>query len=230
LVAIFKYRTGYFNVIAKDATCIVGSDETARWYESWIDDSAKLFLDDTLSRIRCKDPGAGLAPPPFFHPEDMARFEGEITLEVMRIVRHYKTEVASIVLRIKRAPSPAGMEKSNSPEEAARKRGRHRGFAADVKRHNSIADIVVRHHPTWEKGSADWKKDSTLKGICTDLDAADIDIPDNWRTGTTPSLNEVKLKSWSDALDLGYKKLVIDQIRYSLDVVLKGRSSASPET
>jgi hypothetical protein len=70
-----------------------------------------------------------------------------------------------------------------------------------------------------------WGKDSTLKGICTDLDVAEIDVPESWRTGATPSLNEVKVKSWTDALDLGYKKLVIDQIRYSLAVVLKVRSS-----
>jgi hypothetical protein len=116
--------------------------------------------------------------------------------------------------------------KSNTPEKAARRRG----FEADLKRHNSIADIAERHDPRWGHGSGHWRQDSILMAICTDFDGAEIDVPDSWRTAATPSLNGVKLKSRSDALELGYKKLVIDQIRHSLAIIRKKRSSTPSET
>jgi hypothetical protein len=53
------------------------------------------------------------------------------------------------------------------------------------------------------------------------------EIPEPWKKGgKTKALGGAKAKSWSDALQLASKKLVIDQIKTSLKMVLK-HSSAS---
>lgn len=97
---------------------------------------------------------------------------------------------------------------------------RRHGFRANTGRHNAIAQVVEQHCAGWRTGSRSWANDSLLR-ICADLDQSEIDIPPNWRIGKGTTLNGIKLTSWGEALELGYKKLVTDQIRYSLDVVLK---------
>jgi len=106
---------------------------------------------------------------------------------------------------------------------------RRHGFEAEMDRHNSIASIVGRHDSYWENGSTRWRNDSNLKSICTDLDQSEIDIPKNWKTAKTPSLTGLRLKGWGDALELGCKKLITDQIRYSLEMVRKKTTSSSRE-
>jgi hypothetical protein len=105
--------------------------------------------------------------------------------------------------------------------------GRRYGFAANTDRHNAIAETVGRHDVRWKVSSKAWRRnDATLKSICTELDQGEVDIPESWRTGKTPSLKRIRLKNWSDALHLGFKKLVIDHITYSLDMVLKKAAPA----
>jgi hypothetical protein len=99
-------------------------------------------------------------------------------------------------------------------------KARRRGFEADTERHNTIAAIVGRHDAHWRNGSRAWCRHSTLKEICIDLDQAEIEVPESWRTGKTPSLKGVKLKGWCDAVELGYKKHVVDQVRYSLKMTM----------
>jgi hypothetical protein len=127
LEAIFKYRTGHFNTIAKQGICVVGNDETARRYESWIDDSAKFYFEDTLTRINCKDPEADPAAPPFFKPESLASFKRDLTLELMRIANHYKTEAAALALRIKRDSVKNATEESNGPQDSSERRFKKTG-------------------------------------------------------------------------------------------------------
>ena len=132
-------------------------------------------------------------------------------------------------------PSYGGVQAKTTSE------GRRHGFQADTQRHLAIAEIVSKHAKHWEAGSTLWARDSALKSICTDLDQAEIDIPLNWKNGkpspkskkqsrtshlpqhnaagTRASHDTVKLKGWSDALALGYKRSVVDQIRYSLRLV-----------
>lgn len=100
---------------------------------------------------------------------------------------------------------------------------RPHGFEADAKRHKSIADIVGNYDPDCLKKSNRWKQASILKDICAGLDGAEIDIPDSWRRGATPSLKEMKLRDWGDTLQLGHKKLIVDQIRHSLEMARKAR-------
>ena len=95
---------------------------------------------------------------------------------------------------------------------------RRRGFEPDVERHTSISEIVARHDGGWRNGSKAWRSSALLKEICADLDQAEIDVPRGWRTGKTRCLGGIKVPSWSDAINLGYKKLVVDQIQYSLDM------------
>jgi len=78
------------------------------------------------------------------------------------------------------SPSSDETGAANPPVEATKRQARRRGFAADLKRHNSIADMVGRHHPSWFDGSGHWRKNSTLKNICTAFDGAEIDIPESW--------------------------------------------------
>jgi len=100
---------------------------------------------------------------------------------------------------------------------------RRRGFEADATRHDAIANIVGGHDARWKNGSGAWRKDFTLKGICVALDQAEIDVPATWKTGKTQMLKEkqVTITGWRDAFDLGFKKLVTDQIRYSLRMAMK---------
>jgi len=106
-------------------------------------------------------------------------------------------------------------------EERAPKR-RH-GFKADMALHERIASFVDRHAPRWRTGLVTFRKGNTLRKICMDLDQAEIDIPAPWKRGTTRSLRGVKIKNWTDALQLGSSKLVADQIRTSLNKVGKAR-------
>jgi hypothetical protein len=101
--------------------------------------------------------------------------------------------------------------------------GRQHGFKADMGRHSLIAGIVERHCPGWRNGFRAWRKDSILRSICNTLDEQEVEIPQGWRTGHTPSIREkdIKVTGWCDALDLGFKKLVVDHILYSLKMVRK---------
>ena len=59
---LLLYRKNWFTAAAFEATLIVGSEETAVWYEGWIDDRARWLLEDTLTRLKLKDPGRPLSP------------------------------------------------------------------------------------------------------------------------------------------------------------------------
>ena len=78
-----------------------------------------------------------------------------------------------------------------------------------------------------QSGSTFWSNDAILKLICSDLDQAEIDIPKGWRIGETVSLGGVKLTNWSDALTLGYKKLVVDNVRYRLKMARRNSNTLS---
>jgi hypothetical protein len=97
-----------------------------------------------------------------------------------------------------------------------------------MKRHCALEAMVSKHAPNWRKESDSWKRTSVLHLICQDLDAASasdqshlFDIPARWRTGVTKSLRGMKVGGWQAALQMGYRKLVIDQIAASLRMVLK---------
>jgi len=155
LQSIFKFRTGYFNVVVKHAMCILGNRESALWYESWINDFTKFFLDDTVSRIKSQDPKADPKAPPYFDSESVNRFERDLTLELMRIVGHYKTEAASIVLRIK--------EKSNASSKGTKRRGRR----PNQERRDAIHNAITKYGDQWRHH---------LSGIFTELDNQDVSL------------------------------------------------------
>lgn len=118
-------------------------------------------------------------------------------------------------------PKRAALKQSPITPEAADLPTRRHGFQANLDRHKAIAHVVERHSAGWRTGSRSWRNDSLLKRICADLDQSEIDIPPNWRKGNGTTLNGIRLKGWDEAWELGCKKLVIDQIRYSLKMVLK---------
>ena len=71
LKSILTFRKRWFTTVAFEATLIVGDEETAHWYEHWIGDRAKWLVEDTLAKVKRKDPNAGPASPPFFSPKDI---------------------------------------------------------------------------------------------------------------------------------------------------------------
>ncbi len=114
LNSILKYRARYFNVVAKTGIRIVGNEETALRYEVWVDDSARFHLADAVSWANRKAPGADVDDPPFFSAESLKSFEGNLALELKRMASHYKSEVASVVLKLKQSRRASG-----SPSEEA---------------------------------------------------------------------------------------------------------------
>jgi len=103
---------------------------------------------------------------------------------------------------------------------------RPRGYMANMARHHAIVESIGRQDPHIKNNSKRWRMDSALKNICIDLDHDEMDVPSNWSAGRTPSLGEVKLAGWCEALELGSKKLVADQLSYSLRMVF--RTSGTP--
>src|SRR6266566_2809604 len=106
---------------------------------------------------------------------------------------------------------------SRRSRASVRPAARRHGYEAEVQRHQTIAEAVGRHYPGWRKGSSGWGQDSVLQRICKDLDGSGVGVPETWRSGKTASLNGIRVRDWSEALDLGYKKLVRDAIRYALN-------------
>jgi hypothetical protein len=233
------YRLTYIDVIADKAARIIVNEETARRYEDWLNAFVKFEFEETLAWARSKAEGYPDGLLPYFNPDGFQ-------LLMMGKLEIYKSKAASRVLRSMRSlaasepPVTSGgaaqstegttgstgsppVQKSSAANigSGAVPAARRYGFEANMHRHKAIAGIVGRHDSNWENGSRGWRADSTLKGICTDLDHREIDIPENWKTAKTPSLTRVPLKGWADALELGYKKLITDQIRYSLEMARK---------
>ncbi len=98
--SLLTFRKRWFTATAFEATLIVGNEETAQWYEHWIDDRAEWFLEDSLKRLKAKDPKADPLNPPFFKPADLESIETELKLELMRMVAHYKGVAAARIVEV----------------------------------------------------------------------------------------------------------------------------------
>lgn len=110
-----------------------------------------------------------------------------------------------------------------TPDPTRKRFGSLPGRKADRERNRKIADIVNEHDGRWWNGSSQWKREPLLSRICSDLDEAHIAVPSSWLEGRTPQLLEfgVDADSWHEAVDLGFRQLVIDKIRYHLRRCLK---------
>jgi len=110
---------------------------------------------------------------------------------------------------------------NSSPSPTRKRFGSLSGRKADRQRNRDIANIVNVYDDRWWFGSKLWK--SELGRICTDLDRAQIAVPPSWTEGRTQQLLQfgVDARSWCEALDLGFRQLVIDQIRYHLQRCLR---------
>jgi hypothetical protein len=87
---LLTFRKRWFTATAFEATLIVGNEETASWYEGWIDDRARWLLDDTLTRLKVKDPNADPLAPPIFGPRKLEFVEKDLTKELVQMTFHYK--------------------------------------------------------------------------------------------------------------------------------------------
>jgi hypothetical protein len=88
--ALLTFRKRWFSATAFETTLIVGNEETAEWYEHWIDDHARWLIEDTLIQVRRKDPKADPGAQAFFSPDDMEQIEDYLTRELLLMVTHYK--------------------------------------------------------------------------------------------------------------------------------------------
>lgn len=120
---------------------------------------------------------------------------------------------------------PATAESPTDGSPKVPKTPRQHGFRADMDRHQHIAAIVEQHVPTW-RGNNQWRH-RPLKDICTDLDKAEIEVPDSWRKGNPQALDRTPAETWAAALELAGPKLVADQIRTSLSAVIGKPPSVS---
>jgi hypothetical protein len=120
-------------------------------------------------------------------------------------------------------PSEADTKFEGDPSEKVgakdERPARRHGFEPDMDRHQKIAAVVERHAPGWRMDSGVYRKQAALEKICLDLDAAEVDIPKSWKSGGTPALNGLKVRNWEEALELGTRKLVADQLRTSLNKI-----------
>ena len=98
--SLSTFRKRWFTATAFEATLIVGNEETAQWYEQWIDGHAEWFLEDSLKQFKAKDPKADPLNPPFFNPADLENIEIELKLELMRMVAHYKGVAAARIVKV----------------------------------------------------------------------------------------------------------------------------------
>jgi len=118
--SLLLFRKRWFTVTAYEATLIVGNEETAQWYEQWIEEHAEWLIQDTLSQMRLKDPNADAGAPPFFSSEDLKNVEQDLKFEFLQMVTHYKGVAARRVLEVMglrnaaRAAAASGLEAAAS--------------------------------------------------------------------------------------------------------------------
>ena len=132
LAASLTYRRRWFSVCAHEATLVVGDEETAQWYERWIDATAAFLIVDTMASLRSRDEKANPDDGPYFASQQLESFERELTLELIRMVVHYKGVAASKVQsvielrRTQQAATASALDgaytrrKSRNPPEATR--------------------------------------------------------------------------------------------------------------
>ena len=94
------FRQRWFSVTAFEATLIVGNEETAQWYERWIDDRAKWLIEDTLAQLKRNPPKSDPAVPSLFSSEDLNYVESHLTGALMGMVSHYQGVAASRVVEV----------------------------------------------------------------------------------------------------------------------------------
>jgi len=162
LKGILRFRMGHFNVSAQKATRVIGNDETGFWYESWIDNQTKFYLEGTLNRIRLQPPGADPAAPPFFDPRDLENFENALTLEVTRIVGHYKGEAARLVLLAKKAKADKDSDEKALAKTPPPETGDPIPVPARYPRRAAWFEKELAHrewnvHDLQSQGGPDWK-------------------------------------------------------------------------
>jgi hypothetical protein len=122
---MLTFRKRWFTTVAFEATLIVGNEETAEWYEQWIDETATFLLGDTLSVLRRRDPKADPAAPPFFSREDLECAENDLKFELIKMVANYNGAAARRVVEVlglrktQRTTGATGQENSVPPPAPA---------------------------------------------------------------------------------------------------------------
>jgi hypothetical protein len=72
---VLTFRLSEFSACANSALQIVDNEETALWYEGWLDTAAEFILKETLRKGQLPDPEAEPGTPPLFTPEILPEIE-----------------------------------------------------------------------------------------------------------------------------------------------------------
>jgi hypothetical protein len=88
------FRRRCFSSCAFEATLIVCDQETAKWYEQWLEGLAKSMLEETMSAFRKRDPKLAPSAPPVFSEKELADINDHLTIELLKMVAHYKSVCA----------------------------------------------------------------------------------------------------------------------------------------
>ena len=98
--AILTYRVHAFSACANAALLVIGNEQTAAWYEDWINRLAKLMLDETLRRGQLQYNEAAPGDQALFTPELLPRITADLQVQLMRVVAQCKAEAAKRVLLV----------------------------------------------------------------------------------------------------------------------------------
>lgn len=95
----------------------------------------------------------------------------------------------------------------------------------DMVRHNEIAEVVGKHDPHWRTKEKQWRSDEVLEKVCKDLDDSLVPVPSNWTSAQRAKQGRV-LETWVWAFEIGEKRLVRENISYSLQKIQESEASA----
>lgn len=100
LESVFRLKVSYFNAVARCGARVVGNEELGRSYERWITDFARFVVRDTVAMTGVRDPDWDARGFAFFTTAQVENLKRRLTLELLRMVAHYKAQVAARVVFI----------------------------------------------------------------------------------------------------------------------------------
>jgi hypothetical protein len=162
----------------------VGNEQTAEWYEQWIDEFATSFLEETLQKGQLKDPQAGPKDPPLFTPELLPRITVDLKLQLMRVVAHYKKECADRVLQVMELRRSKSPEQIPTLKESAMTDSKEPVHSLDFTSEEGRNSAVAAYAEYWKCSEAGLAR--TAK-----VDPADLS---KWKKGLLPPASDKKAR------------------------------------
>lgn len=216
--SILTFRVHEFSACAKGALNCVGDEETAGWYDQWVQHLSDLYLQDTLQKGQLPDPEAPPGSPPLFTPELLPRITKDLTLELMRTVALYKKQCAArmrlLVERrqdVRQASEKLEKDEAAGTAQAKATASKRRGRPPDQERRDSIRSAISKYGEGWrEKLSEIFVELDKQNVALRDFQGKKIDLGDGQTT---------RVSKWED-LDFAageQRKQIVDMLRKYAD-------------